>query len=162
MLYEINIGGRPYPVSEFKMPWDIAKFVMAGNRVGRKESMNDAWWNLIEACWKQDANERLSFREICYILGNEIAAMNPAFPKPQEPKEKQKEIKVEENIGEEEGVAEESKGNEDMTKTGLSTTGTNTTTGVYTNNTKTGDSHYLVEGTNDSFDPQPNESSSNE
>ena len=45
-----------------------ANFIKSGQRVSKSESIPDAYWTLIEKCWKQDPKERPTFAEITDIL----------------------------------------------------------------------------------------------
>lgn len=46
-----------------------------GNRPARKENIPDVYWELIQQCWKQDPNDRLTFDEIVEILRNDKYAL---------------------------------------------------------------------------------------
>ena len=46
-----------------------------GDRPARKENIPDVYWELIQQCWKQDPNDRLTFDEIVEILRNDKYAL---------------------------------------------------------------------------------------
>ncbi|BFU19660.1 tyrosine kinase, putative [Entamoeba histolytica] len=79
MMYEVYIQGKPYSSEQFKMPWDIAKFVIAGKRLERKDTMTDVWWNVITQCWDHIPSKRPAFKDVAVMLQDELATLIPTF-----------------------------------------------------------------------------------
>lgn len=60
MLYELATEKQPYSTEEFKKPWDIARFVIAGKRLPIPDSVPSDFSTLIEMCWAHKAVTRPS------------------------------------------------------------------------------------------------------
>ncbi|ELP88900.1 serine-threonine protein kinase, putative [Entamoeba invadens IP1] len=69
VLYETFIEGNAYENDDrFTQPWVIPQFVIEGNRLEKPREMEDYYWDLIEKCWKQKAEERPTFLDILDIM----------------------------------------------------------------------------------------------
>ncbi|KAL7719849.1 Serine-threonine protein kinase [Entamoeba marina] len=59
VLYETFTEKQAYiDDPAFEQPWMIPQFVIEGKRLERPEGMDDGYWNLLNACWAQNAEER--------------------------------------------------------------------------------------------------------
>ena len=65
ILYESHLFTQPYQdKNKFKYSWDIPQFIQRGNRLQRLDNVSDKIWEIIEKCWKQKEEERLTIKEI--------------------------------------------------------------------------------------------------
>jgi len=62
------------PYSHLEHSWDVAKFVVEGNREKISKDCPKEFKELIEKCWSQDVNDRPSFSDIITILERIIPA----------------------------------------------------------------------------------------
>ena len=63
-MFECMKWGNAYSGDLFKFPWNIANFVLTGNRLEKPESMRDDIYSFISECWKQEPKERLEITQI--------------------------------------------------------------------------------------------------
>ena len=60
----------------FEQPWTIPQFVIEGKRLERNEKMSDDYWNLINACWDQEADRRPTFTQILATMQSWNCSIN--------------------------------------------------------------------------------------
>ena len=63
-MYEVFNWKQAYSTKEFKFPWKIAEFVASGNRLKRLDSMIEEQYSVIQQCWEQEPNDRLTIKEV--------------------------------------------------------------------------------------------------
>ncbi|ELP91491.1 protein serine/threonine kinase, putative [Entamoeba invadens IP1] len=52
-MFEVISWKEPYSKDQFKYPWKIAEFVMAGNRLKKLEMMSNEQYDIISDCWSE-------------------------------------------------------------------------------------------------------------
>ena len=72
MMYEICSWSEPFPVKQFKFPWQIAQFITIGERPSQHPAIRNGQFKIIEQCWCQDPRERLSSEYIIPMIECEI------------------------------------------------------------------------------------------
>ncbi|BFU25977.1 tyrosine kinase, putative [Entamoeba histolytica HM-1:IMSS-B] len=71
ILYETFTEQQAYIDDErFIQPWTIPQFVIEGHRLEKPNDIPENYWNLINQCWTQDPEDRLTFNQIHHILIN--------------------------------------------------------------------------------------------
>ncbi|ELP85490.1 protein serine/threonine kinase, putative [Entamoeba invadens IP1] len=61
---------QAYPKTQFKYPWVIAKFVIEGKRLDKKENMSDKSFEIIQRCWEHEQSKRLNIKDLISSLSN--------------------------------------------------------------------------------------------
>ncbi|ELP85793.1 serine-threonine protein kinase, putative [Entamoeba invadens IP1] len=79
MMYEVFDQTKPYKTDQFKTPWDVAKFVVEGKRLPRKEGMSEGYWEITSRCWDVDPAKRPEFKEVALLLQKELSLTVPEF-----------------------------------------------------------------------------------
>ncbi|ELP91796.1 tyrosine protein kinase, putative [Entamoeba invadens IP1] len=69
-MYEGIRWKEAYPISEFKYPWKKAEFVNSGNRLQKRDSINDQQFELISNCWKHNRELRITIETARIKLEN--------------------------------------------------------------------------------------------
>ncbi|GAB1220071.1 hypothetical protein ENUP19_0047G0130 [Entamoeba nuttalli] len=67
-MYQLLSWNDPYPNDKFKYPWNIASFIMNGNRLPKVSSITDEQFSLIENCWKQNPKDRYTINVVVETL----------------------------------------------------------------------------------------------
>ncbi|ELP84151.1 protein kinase, putative, partial [Entamoeba invadens IP1] len=70
-MYEVFGWNYAYPKKTFKFPWKIAEFVTLGKRLERKENIPENLYQIIEKCWKQNPNERMTIINLIEVIQKE-------------------------------------------------------------------------------------------
>ncbi|EAL50878.2 tyrosine kinase, putative [Entamoeba histolytica HM-1:IMSS] len=68
LMYETFKWDRPYPENVFKYPWNIAEYVMQGNRLEIASGMPEWYFLIIQNCWKQNPSERYNIEQVIDLL----------------------------------------------------------------------------------------------
>ncbi|ELP90339.1 protein kinase, putative, partial [Entamoeba invadens IP1] len=62
-MFEVISWKEPYSKDQFKYPWKIADFVMAGNRLKKPEMMSNEQYDIISDCWSPQMEKRMTINE---------------------------------------------------------------------------------------------------
>ncbi|EDR22987.1 protein serine/threonine kinase, putative [Entamoeba dispar SAW760] len=68
LMYETFKWDRPYPENLFKYPWNIAEYVMQGNRLEITSGMPEWYFLIIQNSWKQNPSERYNIEQVIDLL----------------------------------------------------------------------------------------------
>ena len=102
MMSYIMFAGHPYvkmengqavalmkdakaPGATMVPPIDFSRGISQGVRPERVATINDAWWEVISACWSQDPNNRPPFKDIIERISSDPNAFIPASARGKEP-----------------------------------------------------------------------------
>ncbi|ELP93769.1 protein serine/threonine kinase, putative [Entamoeba invadens IP1] len=72
LMYECFVWDKAYPTSQFKFPWNIAEFIIQGNRLTQPDKMPDWYYVVIQGCWKQAAAERYDIKQVVDLVSTGI------------------------------------------------------------------------------------------
>jgi tRNA A-37 threonylcarbamoyl transferase component Bud32 len=86
MLWILYCQKEPYKHIEHS--WEIARFVMEGNREKIPKDCPSEFKELIEQCWSQEPNQRPEFQEIVTRLEQMVESCNEVQPSPRSPRSK--------------------------------------------------------------------------
>jgi serine/threonine protein kinase len=86
MLWILYCQKEPYKHIEHS--WEIARFVMEGNREKIPKDCPSDFKELIEQCWSQEPNQRPEFQEIATRLEQMVESCNEVQPSPRSPRSK--------------------------------------------------------------------------
>ncbi|ELP94693.1 protein serine/threonine kinase, putative [Entamoeba invadens IP1] len=62
-MYEVFGWQDPYSLKRFKYPWTIADFVTSGNRLENIKDIPNDLYLIINECWEQEKNKRMTINE---------------------------------------------------------------------------------------------------
>ena len=74
-MYEVFAWEEAYNKKDFKFPWKIAEFVSSGLRLEKANNISTEQFELIQKCWSQKVNERLTIDEIIGELNQMILSL---------------------------------------------------------------------------------------
>ncbi|ELP88151.1 serine-threonine protein kinase, putative [Entamoeba invadens IP1] len=67
-MYAIATMKEPFPVSEYKYPWSISKFVCVGRRLEQPANMSKQLYNIISNSWEHCSADRFTIDEVVHDL----------------------------------------------------------------------------------------------
>ena len=79
-MYECLVWGSAFPNSEFKCPWNVTEFIMAGHRPPKPDAMNDDVYALIDTSLGMKAASRPSL--LFFFLTPSLSADRRTPPDP--------------------------------------------------------------------------------
>ena len=72
-MYEILNWVEAYPTNDprFKFAWNVAEYIMSGNRLERPSTMNEELCEVVNGSWCENPKERFTIEEIQFRLQGE-------------------------------------------------------------------------------------------
>ena len=69
-MFETMAWDSAYSPVQFKFPWMIAEFVCSGRRLNKLQTMDERMYGIIQKCWYQDPNDRITATTLVEELKN--------------------------------------------------------------------------------------------
>ncbi|ELP87179.1 tyrosine kinase, putative, partial [Entamoeba invadens IP1] len=67
-MYECFGWSEAYNTKRFHFSWNIAEFVVSGNRLERREEIPEEIYEMIQMCWNQNPRDRCTIQSVIYCL----------------------------------------------------------------------------------------------